>query len=818
MNFKNAYKRGLALFLSLVLALSLAVPGLAAEEEPVTLDKLEEAIEEVKGTLDATDSKPSTEDLQGAVDTLIGNDGAGGIVAGAADIAGDASKSTVAEKGKVDNKVAEANGINAANDQKVTESETVADAAQKVIDWLDGTADNDEADGTKGFIEETKDSLAAIVADAEKGVQDQNAVITAQQTVIDQALTAATNAQAEAEAQKAIAESETATVEQKSAAADAAEAAAANAAEAAAAASSALTLAESAKTVAEEAVKQAEADYAKAVEEANQAIGELKTDELMKSLANAEAALAAAKLNAETAGQARADAEKAKEDAASFAAQANAAAELAKQAYDLANVSAQNGLKDKQAALGQEIKDLNEKVSELTGKINEQQAIIDENTAKKTAAEAITPDVVENTNRAVSNAEEQLASKAHTAILPSDIMNISGYPSNWYDPTNHPSREERTEWILKHEDEIRENIKKRDPTGIVSLNKFNQQIADVKKALKEKDRIQEILGAWNEEAKAALAGAEQEKNILDGQKTTAEETLNGKKDDPTSTGLVGQQTTLNQYMEDLATRLAEAKQKLDEANQANAAAAEAKKAADEAYDKYTAAKENVAAAQAKVAALEERLKEDDSFNVSALEAQLAKAKLDLQTAQDNADKAKTDKDAADAAKDAADKAAEDARKAAQDAIDDANNPSTDPGTGGTDPGTTIPDPDVPLADGTGADGAVTLEDQAVPLAGLISRQVLVSYLYTHEGSPDGVDAEGEYTLALAWAVANDIVDEEDDPEEVVTVAILRDVMTRYAKLLGVVFDVEIEGEDDMIVMNCDEILAAFYARLEDLAA
>ena len=117
-----------------------------------------------------------------------------------------------------------------------------------------------------------------------------------------------------------------------------------------------------------------------------------------------------------------------------------------------------------------------------------------------------------------------------------------------------------------------------------------------------------------------------------------------------------------------------------------------------------------------------------------------------------------------------------------------------------------------------ATGDTTITDNEIPLAGLISRAQLVSFLYTHEGSPDGEDVEGEYTLAMAWAVAKEIVDEEDDPDEIVTVAILREVMTNYAAYLDTTFDMVIEGEDDMIVMNCDEILAEFYASLEDKAA
>ncbi len=107
-----------------------------------------------------------------------------------------------------------------------------------------------------------------------------------------------------------------------------------------------------------------------------------------------------------------------------------------------------------------------------------------------------------------------------------------------------------------------------------------------------------------------------------------------------------------------------------------------------------------------------------------------------------------------------------------------------------------------------------IEDDEIPLAGLISRAQLVSFLYAHEGSPDGADAEGEYVKAFAWAVVCEIVDGEDDPEEIVTVAILRRVMVRYAGYLGVSFDIPIEGEDDLPVMNCGEILTAFYASVE----
>lgn len=119
---------------------------------------------------------------------------------------------------------------------------------------------------------------------------------------------------------------------------------------------------------------------------------------------------------------------------------------------------------------------------------------------------------------------------------------------------------------------------------------------------------------------------------------------------------------------------------------------------------------------------------------------------------------------------------------------------------------------------SGASGTTAIENQEVPLAGLVSRGALIAYLYVHEGSPDGEDAEGEYTKAMAWAAANDIADGDADPEEIVTAAMLRDVLTRYARFLDAAFTLEIPGEDDALVMNCDEILEKFFEDLEKQAA
>ncbi len=140
------------------------------------------------------------------------------------------------------------------------------------------------------------------------------------------------------------------------------------------------------------------------------------------------------------------------------------------------------------------------------------------------------------------------------------------------------------------------------------------------------------------------------------------------------------------------------------------------------------------------------------------------------------------------------------------------------------PGTTPLEPVTPIlpvfpegmdiASAPASSGTTAIEDEAVPLAGLTPLGELVSYLYTHEGSPDGKDAEGEYTFAMAWAIAKEIVSEDADPEEIVTGSILRDVMTAYAELLDTTFDVEIKADDDAPVMNCGEILADFFEARE----
>ena len=137
---------------------------------------------------------------------------------------------------------------------------------------------------------------------------------------------------------------------------------------------------------------------------------------------------------------------------------------------------------------------------------------------------------------------------------------------------------------------------------------------------------------------------------------------------------------------------------------------------------------------------------------------------------------------------------------------------------------TIPDEDVPLG-GEPAAAPVTIADEAVPLAGLLSLAQLLDELYRHEDRP-AVDlpegfpfASHEYAPAICWALDNALVvnteDEPLDPDELLTVGLLRKVLTNYALLKGQEdFVVELTGEDDDLVLDLGERLTVFYAQLE----
>ncbi|MCI8657533.1 MAG: hypothetical protein HFF72_08860 [Oscillospiraceae bacterium] len=133
-------------------------------------------------------------------------------------------------------------------------------------------------------------------------------------------------------------------------------------------------------------------------------------------------------------------------------------------------------------------------------------------------------------------------------------------------------------------------------------------------------------------------------------------------------------------------------------------------------------------------------------------------------------------------------------------------------------------PDTPATPGDGADGdggyppAVTvIEDQEVPLAGLLPLHQLL------EAVPIGAGThlDGKFFVWLRQKLLKSVRipatgEEPLDPNAVITVAFMRDVLVNYVELyLGLDdFVVTLEGEDDEMVMDLGVRLAAFYAELE----
>lgn len=132
----------------------------------------------------------------------------------------------------------------------------------------------------------------------------------------------------------------------------------------------------------------------------------------------------------------------------------------------------------------------------------------------------------------------------------------------------------------------------------------------------------------------------------------------------------------------------------------------------------------------------------------------------------------------------------------------------------------IDDTDTPLGGGD----EVELDDNAIPLAGPVTRAEFVDYLYRREGSPEAglstfedVSADHEYAYAIGWGQANDIAygvsATEFLPDELVTVGQAKLFLSRYAKLKGVEMPelAALVGLDDQdYAMNCDEILGEFF--------
>ncbi len=159
-------------------------------------------------------------------------------------------------------------------------------------------------------------------------------------------------------------------------------------------------------------------------------------------------------------------------------------------------------------------------------------------------------------------------------------------------------------------------------------------------------------------------------------------------------------------------------------------------------------------------------------------------------------------------------------------------PAIPPVTPVTPPEVEIDGPDVPLGglpELDGAGGEVELEDVAVPLAGLVTRAELVSYLWVQAGRPEAepstfTDVDGHECFdAISWAQANGVAkgmtEELFAPDELVTVGQAKLFLERYARHA----DMEapepaaLAGKaDDEILDNADEVLAQFFGKTDEI--
>lgn len=132
-------------------------------------------------------------------------------------------------------------------------------------------------------------------------------------------------------------------------------------------------------------------------------------------------------------------------------------------------------------------------------------------------------------------------------------------------------------------------------------------------------------------------------------------------------------------------------------------------------------------------------------------------------------------------------------------------------------------PDEPVIDLE--EDVIDIDDPAVPLAaGPVTRGEFIDYLWRHEDQPQAaaptyvdVPADHEYASAIGWAqsigiLERVVVENSLDPDELVTVAAVRDILIEFAEYAGMEMPelTTLMGEDDEAVLNCDEILAEFF--------
>ena len=122
---------------------------------------------------------------------------------------------------------------------------------------------------------------------------------------------------------------------------------------------------------------------------------------------------------------------------------------------------------------------------------------------------------------------------------------------------------------------------------------------------------------------------------------------------------------------------------------------------------------------------------------------------------------------------------------------------------------------------------VEIDEPEVPLAsGPVTRAEFIDYLWRHEDEPESdgvctftdVAEDHDFILALGWGEQNGVAEADGEgnfqPDELVTVAAVREFLGNFARVFGMDTDVyalaTLAGEDGEAVLNCDEVLAEFF--------